>query len=204
MKDSAQRLTQSAPTSVAARTPAPWAMPGQRHGGVPSWSRAIALCTLFAFSACSATLTRRDRVFHEGTIVGSDAESVWIGTESNGVERVRRTDIADIDHPGNVLGTIGLIGGAASGVLLGISLDSLAGSHHDSKAPFYAVEWGMCLVTGVVLAIIGWSDYFASRSAANNLTSTPAAPVRLSPAARPALPPPVAPGVPSPPNALDR
>jgi hypothetical protein len=200
MEDHVQRFTQSTPALVAAHTP--WALSGQIHAGVPSWSPAIALCALFAFSACSATLTRRDGVALEGTISGSNAESVWIRTEHGTAENVRRTDIASIDHPGNVLGTIGLALATGSGALLGVTLSA---NHPDGRTYATAIgQWGTCLVTGVVLAIIGWSDYFASRSAANNLASTPPAPVRLSPAAEPTLPPPVAPAASSPPNSPDR
>jgi hypothetical protein len=196
-----QRFTLLAVALVAALAPARRALSERGQGFRPGWLRAIALCTLFAFSACSATLTRRDDTLfytsYEGTIVGSDADSVRIRTDSGSVEKVRRADIDDIDHPGNVLGTIGLVLGAGSVV----SLSLLAGESHRSPEEYvYAVQWGLCLVTGAVLAIIGWSDYFASKRAANHFDRPRVVPVGVSPALPPSPPPPSAPASPRPPS----
>ena len=199
-----RRFTLLAVALVAALAPARRGLSERRQGFRPGWLRAIALCTLFAFSACSATLTRRDDRFfyrtYEGTIVDSDADSVRIRTDSGSVEKVRRADIDDIDHPGNVLGTIGLVLGAGSVVLF--SVNQAAGGYHPPESTYALTAMcGLYLVTGVVFAIIGWSDYFASRRAANHFDRARVVPVGGWPALPPNLPPQSAPAAsPRPPS----
>ncbi|HJX62756.1 MAG TPA: hypothetical protein VJ860_02255 [Polyangia bacterium] len=192
-----QRFTLSAVARVAALAPARRTLSERRQGFRPGRLRGVALCTLLAFSACSATLTRRDGVSYEGTIAGSDAESVRIRTDSGSVERIRRADIVDIDHPGNVLGTIGLaVGAVEAGALSAL----LAGR---SKDHAFIVTVGVELFVSVALAISGWDDYFASRRAANNFGPARVLPVGVSPVLPPNLPPPSAPAASPQPPSLD-
>ena len=202
-----QRLIELAVALVAALAPARRALSERRRGFRPGWLRAIALCTLFAFSACSmsATLTRRDGWYYEGTIEGSDAEYFYLRTYSGSVEKVRRADIADIDHPGNVLGTMGILGGAASGILLGLFLTDICDAHiHHGPQSFVSIGVSaFSLGLAAMLAVSGWGDYFHSRKAANHFDRAPVVPIGISPVLTPNLAPPSTPPASPQPPSLD-
>ena len=191
-----QRITSSAPVGRSrARTP---------H---PGWLRAIDLSTLFAFSACSATLTRRDGASYDGTIIGSDAEAVRIRTNSGSVQEVPREDIADLDHPGNVVGTIALAGAVLYGAILGAALAEDPGrpgspqrGGRDGNIGIGAGGLGACLF----LAIVNWGFYYyPSRKAANNFGPARVVPIGRSPSLPKNPPPPFSPATSRKPPALD-
>ena len=71
---------------------------------------AAALLTLTACSACAptATITRYDGWQVEAEITRSTEDYVYIQTEYAPEQKIARADIAEIDHPGNVLGVVGL------------------------------------------------------------------------------------------------
>jgi hypothetical protein len=100
---------------------------------------------------------------YEADILASDANSLRV-RDSYGREMiVSREEMADIDHPGNVIYTIGL-------VLIAMSVPMIIGDlSHQGKSQ--QSEWsGMGLVigipeavTGLCLAIPGWVHYRHSK-----------------------------------------
>ena len=70
---------------------------------------ALVLLTTWA-SGCGTTATIETRSYtYEGEIIGRDPRSVIIVDERGKRVAVDRDDIKDIDHPGNVAATIGVI-----------------------------------------------------------------------------------------------
>ena len=127
--------------------------------------RIVACLILCAFAGCSttATISRTDGMAYEADILASDANSLRV-RDSYGREMiVSREEMADIDHPGNVIYTIGL-------VLIAMSVPMIIGDlSHQGKSQ--QSEWsGMGLVigipeavTGLCLAIPGWVHYRHSK-----------------------------------------
>ena len=66
----------------------------------------LSIAALATGCGSSATLTLRDGQTIEGIIRASSSENVYV-TKFGDVKRVPRSEIADIDHPGNVAATIG-------------------------------------------------------------------------------------------------
>ena len=123
---------------------------------------ALLLCTACSYSA---TISQRDGSFREGYILGSDEEYLHVEARDGAEHDVRRADITDIDYPGNVLGTIGIV---AAAVLLPIAAIGVA---NDASGTL-----GKCGMGGVFLAVTNWSNYYQSREAANDF-----APRRIRP-----------------------
>ena len=121
--------------------------------------------TLCTFSGCSTTalISRTDGWAFDADILGSDANSLRARDSFGREIVVSREEVADIDHPGNVLYTIGL-------VLIAMSAPMIIGDlAHRGKSQ--QSEWsGMGLVigipeavTGLCLAIPGWVHYRRSK-----------------------------------------
>ena len=125
------------------------------------------LLALLLFTTCSysATISQRDGSFREGYILGSDEEYLHVESRDGAEHDVRRADVTDIDYPGNVLGTIGIV---AAAVLLPIAAIGVANGASGTL--------GKCGVGGVFLAVTNWSNYYESRGAANDF-----APRRIRP-----------------------
>ena len=130
--------------------------------------RSIACLLLGAFAGCSttATISRTNGPAFEAEILGSDANSLRVRDDYGREFAVAREEVADIDHPGNVLSTIGV-------VLIAMSIPMfLAALSHRNQSQ--ESEWsGMELVfgipeavTGLCLAIPGWSRYRRSKRGA--------------------------------------
>jgi hypothetical protein len=78
---------------------------------------------LLALTGCStsATITRRFGSPRDAKIVGSDSENVYVET-LGGRDAIPRSEITDIDHPGNVAAVIGGIVAAygAANIAVGV------------------------------------------------------------------------------------
>ena len=73
------------------------------------------LAVLFAFSAAcgtTSTITRNDGVMVEAKVLRSDPDSIYVRTPGGTERALARADIADIDHPGNVVAVLGTLLGA--------------------------------------------------------------------------------------------
>lgn len=111
--------------------------------------KAIALLFAFILSACgtNAIVTTRDGRALEGRIGGHDSSSLTI----NG-QVVSRSDVADIDHPGNVAGILGTIA-AGVGALSALG-NCTAEARAESSTP--CASSGLWMLTGIPIAIYGW------------------------------------------------
>jgi hypothetical protein len=79
----------------------------------------VTLVTLVTF-ACSttATVVRRDGSELEGTINGGTPYGVIVTSEDGRAQEIRRDDITEIDHPGNVHAIVGSLFLLLSGMML--------------------------------------------------------------------------------------
>jgi hypothetical protein len=69
----------------------------------------VAFAVLIVFAACSATITRTQGPAYDARITGSDADSLRVRDRKGNDFVIPREDVRDIDHPGNVLGIIGIV-----------------------------------------------------------------------------------------------
>ena len=76
----------------------------------PTWTRRSIAGLLVLLTGCSTTtiLKYRNGYDWEGQVVGGDDEHVYIQGRHR-VEAISREDIEDIDYPGNVVATIGVV-----------------------------------------------------------------------------------------------
>ena len=76
----------------------------------PTWTRSSIAGLLVLLTGCSTTtiLKYRNGYDWEGQVVGGDDEHVYIQGRHR-VEAISREDIEDIDYPGNVAATIGVL-----------------------------------------------------------------------------------------------
>jgi len=118
-----------------------------------------------AACASTATITMSDGTVVETEIVESDETSITV--EDKGERQtIARTAIADIDHPGNVALTAGILLLAG-----GVATAALATSKSDNKA----VSLGAYTpaVVGLGLSIYGGATYARSKMAAGTPVEAP-------------------------------
>ncbi|MEQ8274822.1 MAG: hypothetical protein RMA76_12565 [Deltaproteobacteria bacterium] len=148
---------------------------------------AVAFLVAHALVACGTTATVQTSTrLYEGTIEKSDREYVLVRT-GNGDERVRRLDIVDIDHPGNVHG---LIGGLIAGyglVNVGTGLDGCKAGfgRTTDEATAFCVGLFIPLVVGTAIALWGGIVYAQSSNALRASNATVLGPTAPEPRAAP-------------------
>jgi hypothetical protein len=142
-----------------------------------------AVTVLVAFTGCATTATigRNFGPEYEGQIVASDATSLRVRDRAGYEGVIVREDVTDIDHPGNVLFTIGaVVAGMTGSLMIG---DLVSRSRQDQAG---GSEWsGMGVVVGLVglatgtsLMAAGAIPYHRSkRAAAAFETANPVLPV---------------------------
>lgn len=137
-------------------------------------SRFVALALCAVLLACSsATIERKGASNVEGMIVGGNRDFLYVLRDDDSVVKVRRAQVRDIDHPGNVLLVIGL-----PFVAMGLTYfmtGAAAGQNTTDREMFYGVG-GFYGVLGAALAVPGYISWSSSRSAADpedNLDVTP-------------------------------
>ena len=116
----------------------------------PLSSRLIAYLVLCAFAGCSttATISRTDGWAYEANILDSDATSLRVRDSYGREILVSREEVADIDHPGNVISAIGLGLIAMSSLFI---IGDLSRRNDANQS-----EWaGMGLVIGIPWAVTG-------------------------------------------------
>jgi hypothetical protein len=107
----------------------------------------------------SAIIERRDYSLVEGEIVGSSHYSVFVDTD-HGEVAVPRSQISDIDHPGNVAATIGLI--LTSYGVLNIAIGA---PKCDKEGAAFCTGVFAPAAIGLPVAIYGFAIWGASRKA---------------------------------------
>lgn len=131
-----------------------------------------ALCPTFGCST-TATLRRRSGPDIEGTIVRSDDQALYTDTNAGQRFRIERTDVREIDHPGNVTAVVGLsLIAIGIGLLMAIDQstdksDPARGEMQSGFAVIPAVLALECLIVSVPMTLIGGNTYGNSVSAAN-------------------------------------
>ena len=128
--------------------------------------RIVACLVLGASAGCStaASISRVSGPSFDAEILGSDAKSLRVRDDYGREFLVPREDVADIDHPGNVLCTIGA-------VLMAMSVPWFVAALAGRRAQSQQSEWvGLELVfaipeavTGLSLAIPGWNRHRHSK-----------------------------------------
>ena len=124
--------------------------------------------------ACSttATISRDHGPAYEATIVGSDADTLRLEDRYGHPFPVPRGDVVDIDHPGNVLMTIGA-------VMLGVGTLNVLGTYGEVIEPMpgqsqsqAAVNAGIAtMIPGAVMTVVGAIIYHRSRKNADAFES---------------------------------
>lgn len=124
----------------------------------------VALCaTCLVLSSCTATIERVRQPNLEARIVRSDEGAVYVISDSRDVYRVPAETVADIDHPGNVLISVG---GAIAG--FAILSFALAAQADGGKEALYTMT-GIFGTAGAGLLLGGLIPYLRSTRAAGNV-----------------------------------
>jgi hypothetical protein len=118
------------------------------------------LLTVLVGCGSSATITLRDNSRVEGAISGSGDQNIYVDTGDD-EERVARSSISDIDHPGNVALTIGLLLMAYGAFNLAVAYPKC-----DKEGAAFCMGAHIPEALGLGLAIYGWKVYHQSRVAA--------------------------------------
>jgi hypothetical protein len=142
-------------------------------GGFASCRATVALLTVVG-CADTATVGRSDGPDIEARIQRSDTEALYVRSSNGQIYRAERKNVTDVDHPGNVLGWVGLS-------LIGVSTLFLAETSNadpETRRGIAAV-YG---VPGVLMALAGWYSYFRSVNAARTFESAEVPAMLLRPA----------------------
>jgi hypothetical protein len=146
----------------------------------------------------TATIHRSDGYMLEGRIKGGTASSIIVDPRIGKRQEVPRSQVTDIDHPGNVHALIGGIVFGIGGISAGANCGQADGAGADRDADcFYAVS---IAITGA--AMLGWGLYqwFDSTDAADDVSMSHVPPDEKWRGPRRGLPPRKAP----PPDELPR
>jgi hypothetical protein len=156
-----------------------------------------AWCLVILVCGCSTTATviTSDGKRDEARIVGGDREVLLLQNDY-GVEKVvRRTEVKDIDHPGNVVATIGGIIGGSYGMSLAVvgSFCGASGSSRNSTCPLLLGMTGAMTALGAGMFVWGLWTWLGSKNAVSDSLLNP--PVPMPPVTP--LPPPTTPPLPT-------
>lgn len=149
----------------------------------------VLLLGLLGGCASTATVSLRDRTTLEARITGGDARHLLFTSEYGVDTVVRRADVRDIDHPGNVVATVGGILAGAGVMNLVTFLSACSGSTLGSGClPFVATSGGM-VAGGAGMLLWGLWTWLASKTMVTDTLSGQALPTP-APEPVPAAPPP--------------
>ncbi len=112
---------------------------------------------LICLSACSsATIYRHNAPDLEASIVGGEADYLYVETEDGRVVRIARKNVTEIDHPGNVEAVIGGILLACAAVMVGVANTS---SDPGGETALYSAGGAYGLAGVILLAdgLIAWN-----------------------------------------------
>ena len=163
--------------------------------------RGFGICLVATGSmACSTTATiyRSNGMMMEGSIEGGSPDSITVAPSYGAPQEVPRSDITEIDHPGNVHALVG-------GIVLAYGIANIAVGMEECERQggAYCVGVFTPAAIGTGMLIWGLATWISSNSAADDtsLPSTAREPSRTAPSS--ALPPanavrPTAPATPAP------
>jgi hypothetical protein len=150
--------------------------------------RAAALSVAISLAGCSTTATihRVSGPAYEAKILQSDATSLDVQGDDGRPYRVPREQVSDIDHPGNVLATVGAaLLGFAGLISYVAATENGGGPSSRDTAITVGVVYGL---PGLLMAVAGGSIWLSSKDKARACEESPL-PVGRPPADLPAYPP---------------
>jgi hypothetical protein len=154
-------------------------------------SRAVALSVAISLAGCSSTATihRVNGPAYEAKILRSDPTSLDVLGDDGRPYRVSREQVSDIDHPGNVLATVGaVLVGVAGLIAWAVATDhSQSQSDRNSAAIAVGTIYGL---PSLVMAVTGGSIWLSSKEKARALEEAPMPIARTPPPDRPTYAPP--------------
>jgi hypothetical protein len=125
----------------------------------------LALLTVLCGCSTTARVSLFDGRRFEARIQESDKENVVVETKAGWVVPIPRSEIADIDHPGNVTALVGLLLGAYGAV----NVATVVGTCDKNPLPEVACASAFLPITvGVSMALWGTSIWSASTKAAGS------------------------------------
>ncbi|MBL8923603.1 MAG: hypothetical protein JNJ54_32410 [Myxococcaceae bacterium] len=158
---------------------------------------------LVAVSGCAATatITTRDGRQTEAFITGGDQRHLLLQSQYGVDTVVKRADIGDIDHPGNVLAVVGgILGGSGALDLVVLGSMCASGASGSSSCGLLLGTMGGMTAVGAGLFVWGLWTWLTSKNAVTNSLTSPPLPESLTAdgaAPEPTAPPPL-PLVPTP------
>ncbi len=129
--------------------------------------RGIALVVALSVGACSTTATihRAHGPAYEAEIADSDASRLRVLGDDGRLHEVPRAEVTDVDHPGNVVLTVGaVLAGIGALVALSILSDSNSTQQQRNDATAIALVYGL---PGLAMLIAGGVTYIGSISRAS-------------------------------------
>lgn len=157
--------------------------------------RFVPLMLFVMASSCSttATILTRDKKTTEATIIGGDHD-VLLVKNTYGLETiVRRNEVRDIDHPGNVIALLGglfLAGTALDLAALGAICATGSSAVRDCTGIFAVLGTGAAISAGML--VWGLWTWMTSKNAVTESLENPGVPIPVEPAL-PSTPPPLTP-----------
>ncbi|MBL8939819.1 MAG: hypothetical protein JNM69_35015 [Archangium sp.] len=157
--------------------------------------RLVPVVLFVVASSCSTTATvlTRDRKTTEAEIIGGDRDVLLLRNQYGLESIVRRAEVRDIDHPGNVVALLGglLLGGG------GLDLAVLGGfcargSTASSSCTALFVSMGATAALGAGMLVWGLWAWLSSKNAVTNSLENPPVPMPVEQQV-PLAPPPLAP-----------
>lgn len=157
--------------------------------------RLVPVLLFVVTSSCSTTATvlTRDKKSVEAEIIGGDRDVLLLRNQYGLESIVKRAEVRDIDHPGNVVALLGglLLGGG------GLDLAVLGGfcargSMSSSGCTALFVSMGGTAALGAGMLIWGLWAWLTSKNAVSNSLENPPMPIPVEPGL-PAAPPPLTP-----------
>jgi len=156
----------------------------------------------------SATITRNDGTLLEGWIQGGTQDSIIVEPRSGRRQEILRSEISDIDHPGNVHVLVGGIVFAYGGILAGTTAEHCTETGDNLSGcvlGFVPVLAGAGILTWGLVTWLGSKETVKDRSSAHIRPEKlrwrerrPTAPLVDDASAPPAVVAPVVPSVPAP------
>jgi len=160
--------------------------------------RAVAWWLVVAMSGCSTTATviTRDGKRDETRVVGGDREVLLLQNDDGAEKVVRRADVKDIDHPGNVVATLGglIASSYASALIVSGTFCGTSGASGGSSCTLLLGTSGGMTALGAGMLVWGLWAWLSSKNAVSESLSNPALPMPVTP-----LPPPTTISPPLPP-----
>jgi hypothetical protein len=153
--------------------------------------RAAALSVAISLAGCSTTATihRVNGPAYEATILESDPTSLDVRGDDGRPYRVPRQQVSEIDHPGNVLATVGAALAGFAGLIAWAAATDHSQSQSDRRNAAIVVSTVYGL-PGLLMAVAGGSIWFSSKEKARALEEAPMPLATTPPPDRPAYPSP--------------